>query len=354
MADKNQIKSIKKQFSNFSNIWYPENNCLDLESFLALVRFVGKIKNKNSFLSCNKSEPFEITYNFSIFHFIVYYSYSSKFPFVYKTDNTVFFGSFSGKKYEDLILSIPLYNSKENAFIDLEKLLHKLKTSNVLIRDIDDEFVNILRDKNDFGFVVESLKELNYAVYDLDKTLNLKGNDFSNLRWHLNAFEKKNHKIEVVELKDNIKPVIHLIGEWQKQTKENRDFSFIDTRSDKKAARFFGKIFNKDKSNKNLLDFNNVLCRVLKIDDVVSSFNLGFPLGFFKKTNVFAHAVGISDLSISHLAEYAQYDFWRQIKKNGYKFVNDGPTWRHSLKVYKNKFKPCNMKRFYWAKIFFK
>jgi hypothetical protein len=351
---KRQIDSIKKHLSNFSDVWYPKNNCLDLGSYESLKNFLGGIKNKYCFQSDKKSKPAEIPYNFSIYHFIVYYSYSSKFPFIYKTDNTVFFGCFSGKKYNDLIISIPLYNSRKNALNDLKKFIHKLNIYNVLIRDIDDNFINILRNKNDFDFVVESLKELNYAVYDLDKTLNLSGNDFSNLRWHLNAFEKKNHKIEVVDLKDNIKPVIHLIGEWQKQTKENRDFSFIDTRSDKKAARFFGKVTNENTSNKYFLDFDDVLCSVLKIDDVVSSFNLGFPLGFFDKTKFFAHAVGICDLSISHLAEYAQYIFWQKIKKKGYRYVNDGPTWRDSLRVYKNKFKPYDMKRMYWAKIFVK
>ena len=288
----------------------------------------------------SKRKPNEISYNSSIFHFLLYYCYKPKKGFVVKTKNSIIFCSYSGKNLKDLIISIPIFKSRKKAIIDLIDLFEKFEYKTIMLRDFDDGFINILRKDYDDLIKSSSLKEIYYATYDINKTLDLKGNNFSNLRWHLNSFEKANHKIECVNLKENEKEVIHLIGKWRSKTIKERGFSFIDVRSDKMAATFFSKNH-----------FDSVLSNVLKIDGIISSFNLGFPLGFSDRTDIFAHAVGINDISIPHLAEYSQFEFWKQLKKSGYGFVNDGPTWRKSLGEFKKKFYPISMKRYYWLNI---
>lgn len=94
---------------------------------------------------------------------------------------------------------------------------------------------------------------------------------------------------------------------------------------------------------------HDILARILKIDGKIAAVNIGYSLGIFSHQNVFAHAIGISDLSIAHLAEFAQYDFWKQVHQAGYQYINDGPSWRRSLEVYKSKFRPIAKKRYYWA-----
>jgi len=233
-------------------------------------------------------------------------------------------------------------------------ILDENNVKEVIIRDVDDGFVKFLKKKNQKSFfVLKSLKELNYAVYDLKKTLLLSGQEYSNLRWHLNCFEKQNHKVEIVDLSDCAKSVVHLVGKWRSDAIKNRDFSFIDVRSDKMGANFFGNTKSNIEYN-GIIGIGDVISRVLKVDGKIAAFNLGFPLGVFKKQNVFAHAIGLSDVSISHLAEYAQYDFWKYINKTGFNYVNDGPTWRTNLKTYKDKFRPMNKKRYYWTTIILK
>lgn len=361
MNSKNKNPDLLKEYlSVIQNIWYPETYPMSRNSLNSLISFFENIKEINCLKFFLKDlKPVEIPYNISLFHFIIYYSYPSKFPFVYKSDNTIFFGAFYGRNFDKLMISIPIVNSKKKAVEDLKlflfeknfsKLLQYLDIKSFLLRDIDDEFIRVLKDKKKYGFSINSLKELNYAIYNLNDALNLSGNKFSNLRWHLNAFKKANHKVEIVDLKNNYNAVVHLIGDWKKQTIKKRGFSYIDLRSDKMAANFFKEksIINKTKK---IVDFNEVFYRVLTIDGVISSFNFGYPLGIFDKQNVFAHSVGICDVSIPHLAEYAQYDFWSEIQKKGYIFINDGPTWRKSLEVYKNKFYPIGKKRYYWANI---
>lgn len=327
--EKNKRQSLsdiyKDVFSRSDSFWYLRDGVFNSGSLSGLFSFldgIGFDKDSNS-------------YNCSVFHFLIYYCYPPKVPFFYRGDSCVVFGCFMGNKKKDLVVSIPFFSSKEKAFLDLKILLEKIGVDCCLLRDIDDGFVNLL--KKDFSnvFRIKSLKELFYAEYDIQRVLKLSGNDFSNLRWHLNNFKKTDHKVEVVSLKDNVKQVVHLVGKWRKKTIEERGFSFIDVRSDKFAANFFGRYGF----------FDDVLCRVLKVDGVVSAFNLGYSIG----SGLFAHSVGICDYSISHLAEYAQYDFWQYVFEKGYTLVNDGPTWRGSLEVYKNKFNPVKKDRFYWA-----
>ena len=103
--------------------------------------------------------------------------------------------------------------------------------------------------------------------------------------------------------------------------------------------------------NNDKISSKDVLSRVLKIDGKIASFNLGYPLGLNEKTNVFAHAIGIADITIQRLAEYAAIDFWKIVKNQGYKYINDGPTWRKGLVDFKKKFGAINRKRYYWATI---
>ena len=313
-----------EELKNISNIFYFKDNTIDKNSVLSIFSFLKDYSFQNQ------------DYNSSIFHFLQYYCYKPKIPFLYKTDNSVFFSCFSSKKFNELIVSIPFFISRKKAILELIEFLKKIDTNNILIRDIDDDFLNILNYELGKKFKIKSLKEIYYANYDIDKTLKLIGNNFSNLRWHLNSFNKAEHKIEFLDLKDNIKEVIHLIGKWRSKTIKERGFSFIDVRSYKMAANYFGKH-----------DFEDVFSSVLKIDGVVSAFNLGYKIG----PDIFAHSVGICDISIPHLAEFSQYEFWQKIRNHGFKYVNDGPTWRKSLGEFKNKFKPISKKRYYWLNI---
>jgi hypothetical protein len=222
-----------------------------------------------------------------------------------------------------------------------------------LLRDISDEIVNILRDNLEkFVFSLDSLKQLSYAIYDVKNTLGLKGSSFANLRWHLNKFDRKNHTIEVVDSKKEIASAVHLIGKWRRQAIKQRGFSFADVRSDKLGINLLAQLKETDifrSMHQGHVGLPSVIARVLKVDGTIAAVNIGFPLGIFEKQHVVAHAIGINDLSISHLAEYAQFDFWKQIDREGYRFVNDGPSWKRSLEIYKKKFRPIAKKRYYWA-----
>ncbi|MEF8879612.1 MAG: phosphatidylglycerol lysyltransferase domain-containing protein [Candidatus Thermoplasmatota archaeon] len=355
---KREVKEITKCLSQMDDIWQPRKKRIDVERISSLYSFLKKKKEKHG-LNLNDLSVEKIPYNTSLLHFLLYYTSYPKYPFVVVKDGNIIFFALSGKHYNNLHVSLPVTSTPYSALDQLNQtlshpsfinLLKKCQVEQILLRDIDDDFVNLLRE-NKYSFNLKSLRELNYSVYNLENTLDLSGNEFKNLRWHLNRFKKDDHKVEIVPLDDTTKPVVHLIGEWRKKSIEERDFSFVDVRSDKLAARFFGRLEEFNYEDEEIIGPEHVISRVLKVDGNIASFNLGFPLGVFKKQKVFAHAVGISDLSIPHLAEYAQYDFWKQIRKAGYRFVNDGPTWKDSLETYKDKFRPIEKKRFYWANL---
>jgi len=350
---------VRKLLSKIPGLLYLNKKSKDFSYVNPIFEFL--LKNEKNILLNPKLKPEDITYNNSIFHFLLYYTYYPKDPFIFLTNENLIFGAFKDRKYKQIEFSFLLTKNISRGLNQLNTLLStpefnsvvkKYNTKQILIRDIDDSFVNKLKKSNNgYLFRLESLKELNYAIYDTNNTLDLDGGEFSNLRWHLNNFKKNDFKVEEVPLADAIKPVIHLIGKWRKKASENRGFSYINVRSDKLGARLFGdieKYFVSEDLN-GLVGPENILSKVLKVNGEVAAFNLGFPLGIYKKQKVFAHAIGISDLSISHLAEYAQYDFWKQVKKKGYNYINDGPTWKKDLKTYKNKFRPTQKKRYYWA-----
>ncbi len=353
-------KNIKEILSKIPNIWHFDKKS-NIQNYLdSIFSFLEKVKKNNPEISFSPNlKPEQIPYNSSIFHFLLYYTYSPKYPFIISRKNTLIFGAFTGRKFNKIEISFPLTKNASNSLKNLNwflsfkpfnSILEKNKIEKILIRDIDDEFVNLLKNDGMYKLNLESLKELNYAIYNLDKTLKLKGKEYSNLRWHLNKFEKKGFNIEVIPLSDCVKPVIHLIGKWRKKAIENRGFSYVNVRSDKLGARLFKNIRGCD-DFKEIVGTENILSRVLKINGKISAFNLGFPLGIFEKQDVFSHSIGISDTSIPHLAEYAQYNFWKEIKDKGYSLVNDGPTWKDDLEIYKNKFRPIGKKRYYWADV---
>lgn len=356
-------QSINNALSQIPDTWQLDDNKKELQSLNSLFNYLVKLKQDKPILSIYSDlEPQEIPYNASPFHFFLYYTYYPKYPFVTYKGDTFIFGDFSGKRYNTIELSFPLISNATSALMHLNNFLSSppiyplLKENNIkkiIMRDVDDNFINILRRNNEkFIFKLQSLKELNYATYNVNKTLKLVGDKFANLRWHLNSFKKADHTIEVVPLNKAVKQVIHLIGQWHSNALKHRGFSYINMRSDKLGARIFCFDGNNDFQNRDeKISPNNVISRVLKVDGNVAAFNLGYPLGFFKKQNVFAHAIGISDVTIPHLAEYAQYDFWKQVKKNGYCYINDGPTWKDKLETYKDKFRPIAKKRYYWAKL---
>ena len=340
------------------DIWSADSKSVNLETFESLKSFLSSC-NKANLRDHSKTHPGQTPYQQSIFHFFLYYSYYPKIPFVIKTEKSFSIGSFYGREYDSIELSIPSISNALTALNDIEYLLYhhdfgsfiqEEKFFQVLLRDSSEEMVQYMRSSpNRFSFGLSSLRELYYQIYDLNQTLGKRGKKFSNLRWHLNKFHRADHNIEVVYLSENVKPVIHLIGAWKKDAVKKRGFSYVNLRSDKLAARLFGNSTKGSTYSSDEISFSDCLSRVLKVDGRIASFNFGYPLGFLQKENVFAHAVGISDLSIPHLAEYAQYDFWNQIKQHGYSFVNDGPSWRNSLELYKQKFRPIAKNRYYYA-----
>jgi len=358
MSDKEDINKI---LSKTPNLWNIKNKPNDFSYIDSLFSYLSKIKKDISKIS--KIGTQTIPYNYSFFHYILYYTYYPKEPFIFYKKDSLIFGAFTDKKFKQVEFSFPLFQNPSTALNHLDQflsnkefysILKKYNTKNILLRDIDDDFVNLLRNSNNnYNFRLKSLKELNYNIYDLKKTLDLTGEEFSNLRWHLNKFKNNNYKVEEIPLSDAVKPVIHLIGKWRKKATRDRGFSYVNVSSDKLAARLFSNIekYFLSKNVKNLVDPENILSKVLKINGEVAAFSLGFPLGLFNKQKIFAHSVGISDISISHLAEYAQYDFWKKVKEKGYQYINDGPTWKNDLETYKNKFRPIKKEKYYWASI---
>ena len=371
----NNLTKINNALGSIEDTWCLDKKPKDIKvinNFIQLLdRKMEKYadKSKKKFDKNNKLIKYEIPYNSSPFHFFLYYAHSSNFPFVIFGKENLIFGSFHGRKHNNLFLSMPYIKSIEKAILwlndflkntEIKSLLGSLKIKKILIRDIDDNFVDTLKKrKNDDNisdnFNLKSLKEMKYSIYDVNKTLELKGKTYHNLRWHYNLFKKQNHKIESVSLKDVEKNVIHLIGEWRRIALKERKFSYANVGSDIFGAKLFGDSNSKnERMNQKIVDkisSNDVITRVLKIDGKISSFNLGYPLGLNKKSNVFAHAIGISDITIQGLAEYAAIDFWSIVKNHGYKYINDGPTWRKGLADFKEKFGPIDKKRYYWATI---
>lgn len=355
---------ILSRLTASTNTWTVDSRSITLEAFESIHHFLKRQKTIHSEKIQNvRVRPSSITYHQSIIHFLLYYAYYPKIPFLISTTNQLVFGSFYGKNYRNVELSFPFVLDSQSIIEQLKhiisqssfgSLLQDAQVSQILLRDVTDEMAHNLRFSEDSSpFQLSSLREISYKIYNVGKTLNKKGEQFANLRWHLNKFNKANHTIESVPLPDNFKPVIHLIGSWKRDAIQKRGFSFINVQSDKQAARLFGTISKnlneKRGSLSSLPSIHDCNTRVLKIDGQIRSFNFGYPLGIFSNKNVFAHAIGISDLSIPHLAEYAQYDFWKQIHKEGYKYVNDGPSWKTSLEVYKQKFRPIAKRRYYFA-----
>ena len=308
------------------------------------------------------TQPFEVRYSNSLHHFFLYFMPPPNYPFLLRIGNIILFGAFTGRHYTNLMISIPFSTSASETLNTVHHVFNHPRFSSfqdtislrsILLRDIDHKVVNLIRKETNLGpFHLQSMKQIRYNIYDVNKTLNLHGESYANLRWHLNAFHNAGHSIQVVPLEKIKKPVVHLIGQWRKDALQRRGFSWVDTRSDKQGIDLVTEEpdqsiitqISKDHPTK-----NTILSRILKIDGSIASFNLGFPLGILQTHPVFAHAIGIADTSIPHIAEYAQYDFWKLIKQHGYQYINDGPSWRNSLETYKEKFRPFLKKDYYWA-----
>ncbi len=358
-----QTQMISDSFSEMKEIWEYSHDDTIIGNINALLAFLSKNNTDIINRDFSLQLPVEIIpYQCSFFHFLLYYSPYPHYAFVVNIAETLFFGAFTGRKYDHIMLTCPCVTQSNTILKSLQMLLthpvfstllkqQKIKT--ILLRDVSDELINVLRNQiNEYSFHLHSLKELHYAAYDLKKTLDLKGSSFANVRWHLNKFSKANHTIEEVTSKKDLRSAVHLIGQWRRHAIKKRGFSFADMRSDKLGVNIVAELTQKKQEiSPNSFDIraSDISARMLKIDGAVAAINIGFPLGISEKQPVFAHAIGITDLSVPHLAEFAQYDFWAYIYKQGYRFVNDGPSWRRSLEVFKNKFRPFAKKRYYWV-----
>jgi hypothetical protein len=288
--------------------------------------------------------------------------------FIIVNNKTMFFCVFIGNYYKSLHISSPLFFSYKSILKDLnnlfndkhfKSLINCFKIKSIILRDINNDLLNAMKQTiYKYSFNIENFKEIPYAIYNLRKTLTLGGTQFSNIRWHINKFEKNNYHIEIIDLFDDEvdlkKELLHLIGDWRRHAIHIRGFSFSDVRSDKFGVKLIPVIMGLQKKYKtNFIDPDLCLSRVIKINGKVSSFHFGYSIGIGKKTNTFAHSIGITNLSVKHLSEYAQLNFWRYVFNNNFEFVNDGPSWRKTLEIYKCKFRPIEIQKTYWGKINF-
>lgn len=356
------------QLAKIPHLWSLDAEDITARSIQSLQRFLYNEIYDNQHLPTDSlsdhASAYDIPYHQSLFHFFLYYTYPPKIPFVIPTEHCLFFGSFYGKNHSSLELSVPLFCDGSIMIREMETLLNdslfahllkEAKVKHIILRDVSEDLIQLITSSNACSVKIRSLKEIYYQIYDVNKTLNKAGKEFANLRWHLNKFQKDNHIIQHVSLSDHVKPVIHLIGLWKRAAIKQRGFSYVNVNSDKLAARLFSKKITMCPRNEQSipcsLTIEDCFSQVLLVDRKVASFHAGYPLGIFKKQPVFAHAIGITDISIPHLAEYAQYEFWRQIQKKGYHYINDGPSWKMSLETYKKKFRPISKKRYYYATI---
>ena len=360
-TDHNNLITI---LSTSSEIWKRNKNHSLEKNIKSLEYFINDILKKNDTIKKTMNYSYN-TYYSTPFHFLLYYLSLPNPVFFTYINSSLFYGVFIGRKYKIIHLCCPIYSSKDLLLSDIIELLNKevickivkqFNIKSIVLRDFDVELIKSLKkSKEKLPFQVTSLKEIPYAIYDLENTLSLKGKKFANIRWHLNKFKKENHQIEIIEHIKNEKPLIHLIGKWRSNAINDRGFSFIDVRSDKfgsKLIRILQHLNNTSNSKEmNFIHFDNCYFRVLKIDNQISSFHLGYPIGFLQKSNLFAHAIGITDLNIPHLAEYAQIEFWKYIHSRGFRFVNDGPSWRKSLEIFKIKFRPIQIQKYYWVSL---
>lgn len=377
---KNSGEDIGEVLGEMPDTWFIQGKDRTIAHLLDFLQLLGTRGHrcasgplepgKGTLLS--EGQPIFVPYNSSPFHFFLYYAPPPNFPFAIFGDRSVMFGSFGGRDHDKLFLSFPFFEDVDRALVQLEDLLtypgfatllREKRIWKIQLRDIGDRFVNSLRDRKEGegAFSQTSLKEMKYSIYDAERTLKLKGSSHANLRWHINRFEHSHHRLEALPLAGNERSVRYLIGEWRRTALKGRGFSYVDVRSDSFGARLFSSVDElgndsdtEGRESDRSIGSDDVIARVLRVDGKVASFNLGFPLGLFGKKDVFAHAIGISDIKIPGLAEYAQLDFWKQIVRAGYRYVNDGSTWRRGLAAYKKKFVPINTKRYYWATLLIK
>jgi hypothetical protein len=334
-----------------------------LKSFQDLLNATERITRPSTKSDYSKEmQPWDVPYANSLSHFFLYYMHPPNYPFILRIHNVLWFAAFTGNHYNNLMISSPINTTSSELMRTLHLLLNdslflsllkKIPVKTILLRSIDNKMINLLRKETSVGsYHLRNIKQIHYNTYDIKKTLSLQGASFANLRWHLNMFKKASHTIKVVPIHEVEKPVLHLIGKWRKDAILKRGFSFVDTQSDKQGINLAiqkTSLTTTHKKSNNLISADTVISRVLQVDGTIASFNLGYPLGIFQSQPVFAHAIGIADISIPHLAEYAQIDFWSQVEQQGYHYINDGPSWRNSLEVFKNKFRPITKKDYYWA-----
>jgi len=345
---------------NSDMIWWRQDHLSISQNIKSLLSFLKTLFQKNQSLKTMLIFK-DFTYSSSIIHYLLYYC-SLPYPtFLAAIDTTLFFGVIIGKKSKAIHLHCQSNQSPRDQFLNIKNLLQtdlfsRIVKSNhistLVLRDVNDQIVNYMRNKQETPFQFVSLKQIPFAMYDLKETLSMKGSRFSNIRWHLNKFEQANHTISIKSGKHMEKPLLHLIGKWRRHAIHQRCFSFADVHSDIFGAKIIDCIENKsfDNFKKDIiaLKLDNIFYRILEIDNQVVSFHLGYRLGFFKDSDVCAHAIGITDLSIPHLSEYAQIDFWRYIEGEKIRYVNDGPSWRKSLEVFKDKFRPIKKQNYFW------
>ena len=348
MVDASLHKKIVDLFSSIQDVLVISDNSSLKDVNQLLRKYRDNIIQKR--FSLIKENSNGEKYHQSIFHFLQYFISVSKISFILPFDSTLFFGSILGRKNHLLQLSTPIFLSNEQLLQSLKNLFSTnefkslftmIQNRSILVRDIPFNMKNYAKqNKTVFPFTIQQVKEIHYYTYDIQKTISLQGQNFSNIRWHLNKFNNGNHTIKIIENIEHETPLLHLIGAWRKHAIDQKGFSFTDMRSDKLCAKLISNTFEE-----------SLYYRILSIDGKVASFHYGYPIGFSNDSSLFAHTVGITDPYIPHLSEYAQMDFWNYLWDNGFLFVNDGPSWRNSLETYKKKYRPIKKTKQYWTTI---
>jgi hypothetical protein len=169
-------------------------------------------------------------------------------------------------------------------------------------------------------------------VFDMDRTLSMKGRSFKPLREKIKQFQRSGHEMRSEELSNrNVKDANAIFEKWV-HARGIRNIYGLEERV---------------KGLKNVLKDIKGTVYYLEKEPVAVQAAYEVPGGA-------AHFLGLCTRRIPGLNESVQLEFWKEISKEGIKYVNDGPTGRSALGDYKKKFGPVKTFRVFqgtWDKI---
>ena len=280
----------------------------------------------------------EINYENSFEYIRMYFNFGKRQGYkYYDGDTLIFFARVGSKQKSHFKIFKPLSNNIKESIDKLSTLIKILKKDTLypitIVCLTRDHLKNIKP-----RLKIQKIRSFDYFIYDLNELSDLKGIKWKNVRQKVNAFIKNNPNIKITQLNEaNSKKILHFIPAWRKGAIISRGFSYADIEKNKFAVRFY--------SNK--VDLNNIWAKVYYIQGRVEGFQLLYRLIQTQTHKACAHAIGLANHKIIGLSEYSQIDIWQDVKKDGIRYINDGPSWRPGLKKYKQKFNPCGTQQVY-------